>query len=807
MGAKDIDANSLNSDDFARLFKRGAVGGVETGSSEKEFKSPSEEQELKIDINGRENDEDEFLDRKDKKKKKKEKRRKEKQRNPEIVKLMTEFEAISQTVRPEEEEKVANEGAGDKDRVIDKKETEIIERAKRMDVGYQRSRLHYLGHRQNLIQEGKDGLSAIDKDDYIVGKLRLIEDLMTLANRVGDLREVKDRLISVGVYVKDIENLFEKIKPLHEERQKLLQKFYEDGSREDLEKVEKEIGDIFVVDEMMERIKNGEKAQPRKENIKEEVKGGPKDLGKTEGSEKNKSELVNYMNKGFFDDLLMTTWGNWKESFSQEEANLRLQKVGVNLEDVYKKAGDGGVEIKKALISYMDHRNGDKKQNEPLLRALKREILLKLGLDVSVLDEKKVENADEKVKIEGIVPVEDKEREKYLEYLGGEFLDDLEVVYPRKEVKHSKEKKEQARKRYFVIHNFSLVTKPLDKKHPFYGKTNKEPRDYRVRDLLIEYFKLQEGTPRGWDVGLLEKMVGGDKERLRKLQEYLEEARKRNQEKGKKEKDKGEVKIDRDNFDFSGKTKAELYKMVPDGFNDPVKFFVAVNVIAGELDPRFPSVERAKKYFFDAVEGKEFILTPEMKQKLRDWLAIGGKIRRPGLPSEEDNLRELVDIGFDVNLADRERVREALDSIGFNKDDKEVAERYLKSLFADGGGEPKEPVVPKKTEFKEGEESEEIENERWMKVVGLLEKLGSVTGEERKTLYLEIESHGVRIRGTISDLIEAGANEDDIKNSFRHMANMAKVWKMGEEKARREYPKMVEKYASMARLLRLKWYN
>ena len=906
MGAED---DLTEKEIFLRQFRNFKPGSVVQESKDEKVKPvPIELQEIKI-VTDTEDDEGEG--KKDKKREKNE-RRKGKKINPEIASLEKEFSAISQTVGPVETgENKVSESAGDNNQVIDGKEMEITEQVNKMDVAYQSSRLHYLGHRQNLIQEGKKGLPAIDKEDYIVGKLRLVEDLLRVTGSEGDLREVKDRLISVGVYVKDIKNLSEEIKPLHEERQRLLQKFYEDGSREDLEKLEKEIENIFGVDEIMERIKNGQRAQQRKESIKEEVKGSPKDLDKIEEAKKNEAELVNYMNKSFFDDLLMVSWGNWKkEETDQENANQRLQSVGVNLDEIYKKSEANEKEIRMALINYMDHKNGDKKQNEPLLRALKREILLKLGLDVKLLDSqpkvdidlnqngsrgeiyfnsddlykdllllfssielgersllvKKLEGNGVKIidnisisdnaflrialedirdgnykrwdknpekaknfvkkfliqeefnseeKTEKVEPVEDEEREKYLEYLGGEFLNDLKVIYA-KSPKTESEIKKLRETRGIILNKWSK------EKWTFQRIRTKDDKgiDFNSGRIMVaeidNFLSMKDGVPENWEK--TKTLLETSKIKV----EDLEEARRLSQGKGEKEKGKSEMD-----------KKEEMAALAREDLAGESlnKFYRAIHVIVSNnaTGSEFKSVDEAREFFslnikvglktegvLETAEDKNskednkesvFVLTPEIRQKIKDWADITRKSRRPNLPNGDENLRELTDLGFEVDRADLQRVLDSVESIRRGKDDDGTAVRYLTSLFVGGGGEPKEPGKPKNTETEKLEENEEVEKEKWKKVADLLEKLGSTTKEDRKALYLEIESHGVRIRGTVSDLIDAGASEEDIKNSFRHMANMAKVWKMGEEKARREYPKMVEKYASMARLLRLKWYN
>jgi len=433
---------------------------------------------------------------------------------------------------------------------------------------------------------------------------------------------------------------------------------------------------------------------------------------------------------------------------------------------------------------------------------------------------KKDADNKEAVKIEKVEPVEDKEREKYLEYLGEGLLEDLKNIYPPFGTSIDGKVYSRSFHRLEGGNRLKRIwTKSI--KRGFEGKDVRDFRSGQESIRLIENFlSMDAGYPKDWSDELMREMVVG-----RSLEQFkvdLEEARKRKQEKNNKEVGiKSESKMDK---------KEELASLVREDLagEDLNKFYRAINVIVSNnaIGSEFNTVDEAREFFSlnikvdlktegrsEPKEGEKdeennaFVLTLEIRQKLKDWADIARKLRRPNLPNEDENLRELIDLGFEVDRADLGMVLEALESISFTKDDKDLAEKYLMSLFVGGSGgnaEPEKPTEPKNNTRENGEINEE---ERWNKVSDLLIKMETVEGEERKALYLEIEQCGVRISGTISDLIEAGANEEEVKKSFRHMSNMVKVWKMGEVKAKREYPKMVEKYASLARLLRLKWYN
>lgn len=234
--------------------------------------------------------------------------------------------------------------------------------------------------------------------------------------------------------------------------------------------------------------------------------------------EKKEKERLGYINGDFLTDLIMTTWSNGITGRDDSgAAKQRLLSHGINVD--YEVLQENGVLLKKKLLDLRDHINGTKKMNDEELKAKKLEILSMLGLNVVLeFERKNVSNAE--VAREN---VDDKEKEKYLEYLGGEFLDDLEVVYPRRGVTFTKSVRDAVRERYEDKNKFVKVTFILPKGHKYEGKSSAE---YKVRDMLLGYFKLQEGTPANWDVSLLKKMVGGDEERFNQLQVDLEEARK-----------------------------------------------------------------------------------------------------------------------------------------------------------------------------------------------------------------------------------------------------------------------------------------
>lgn len=240
-----------------------------------------------------------------------------------IIENLTKVESAEDKQELDNEKRKEDIGGDHEELINQLTEEKIKERVRVANPRYQKSRLHYLGHRFNLIHPDETGLLvAGDNDDFNVGRLRLVEDLLRVTNGEGDLREVKDRLISVGVYVKDLENLSEKIKPMFQRREELLQKFYDDESKEELELLEKEIGEIFGVEIMHERIKSGERAQPKKEVEKKEI---------AETSENVKENLPSYFDSDLlFDDLYLLEFGSEDE---KKEVKTRLEKEGVKIRD------------------------------------------------------------------------------------------------------------------------------------------------------------------------------------------------------------------------------------------------------------------------------------------------------------------------------------------------------------------------------------------------------------------------------------------------------------------------------------------
>lgn len=430
---------------------------------------------------------------------------------------------------------------------------EINEKVRRANPRYQKARLHYLGHRFNLIHPDETGLLvAEDNDDFNVGRLRLVEDLLRVTNGEGDLREVKDRLIAVGVYVKDLENLSETIKPMFQKREELLQKFYDEGSKEDLESLEKEIGEIFGVEIIYERIKNGERAQPKKE-VEKKVSEETKKVDSTSrvvDTEKNKNEV--------YENLYLR--GYQPKGSDWVKAGEELERLGVDIQKIIK---EQNIELKNKLIKAVWIIN-DKKLSREKIDEAKKLIDDYLGLNENPLLQELDIKAEEPEKAEVI----GEEKEKYLEYLGVGLIDDLKNIYPQYGLKTDPSLYSKAVKRLESGNKLKRIWTKNTKK----GFEGKPVRNFKAGQLTIQiledYFVTDSGYPKSWDDNLVKEMVVGDYEEFKR---DLEVARKRKlerikgnvQEKGKKKGEKGEerpVRLEEDVLFERFRLLAEKYK-------------------------------------------------------------------------------------------------------------------------------------------------------------------------------------------------------------------------------------------------------
>lgn len=792
----DVDANSLSGEDFRKLFERG-TGGVpktesgHTSSSEKLEKKKTKGKSKK----GGEEDIYRGLAEEDEKAGKGaevEKNEDEKEISTADLDLVKELQAVQQTIKKENE---IPEGSDldvwheENVRQLVEENEKIKERVRVANPRYQKARLHYLGHRFNLIHPDETGLLvAEDNDDFNVGRLRLIEDLLRITNGEGDLREVKDRLIAVGVYVKDLDNLSETVKPLFQKREEFLQKFYDEGSKAELELLEKEIGDIFEVEIMYERIKRGERAHPKKE-LEKKASDGVLEEVKENSSGYFYSDLL-------FDDLYLLEFGSEDE---KKEAKIRLEKEGVKIKD-----NETTYDYTFMVMALEDIKKRDFKRWSKDPQKAKSFVRRMLFL------EKKPEGESEN---KGIEP---------------QYYDELYLDLWNAEYGDGDEKKQSQER--LISNNILLVDFGADDvaKETYRMaleaiRNNKFVAWHDKKELAEAHIKKIHGIKESVASDKKEGVEANvdreiDEEREKYLEylgeEFLEDLRKAypemqgNKPKGlewsevdeaaKKLKNKGfsefiTKKDNRDRRDFrSGRRFRERLNNYLAGkpIDEENVFFDQVKVLKIEM----VDLEEARKRKQEK-NNKEKGKNGESKMNKKEKLAA---LVREDLDGEDlKKFYRAINVIVENNAIGSEfkTVDEAREFFASN---------IKVGLKKEGGGEPEEPGESKDKMKENGEINEE---EKWNKVSDLLANLETARGDERIALYLEIEQCGVRIRGTISDLIEAGAGEEEIKKSFKHMANMAKVWQMGEDKAKREYPKMVEKYASMARLLRLKWYN